>query len=80
MMNPGWIHSELFQYNESAILMPSAKPAEGLASFNEIATVRIEFEDIDPLIWRMIEAPTSMTLKTLHDVIQQLMGWSDCHL
>ena len=60
--------------------MPSAKPAGGLASCNEIATVRIEFEDIDPLIWRVIEAPTSMTLKTLHDAIQQLMGWSDCHL
>ena len=29
--------------------MPSTKPAEGLLSFNEIATVRIEFEEIDPL-------------------------------
>ena len=52
---------------------PRKKPAEGFDSFNEIATIRIELEDSDPLIWRAIEAPTSMTLKALHETIQQLM-------
>lgn len=49
-------------------------------SFNEIATIRIELVDTDPLIWREVEVPTSITLKALHDIIQAVMGWFDCHL
>ena len=48
--------------------------------FNEIATVRIELRHTDPLIWREVEVPTSITLKVLHDIIQAVMGWFDCHL
>lgn len=50
------------------------------ASFNEIATVRIELRHTDPLIWREVEVPTSITLMVLHDVVQAAMGWFDCHL
>ncbi len=60
--------------------MPKTKPARSFESFNEIATVRIELEDTDTLVWREIEAPTSMTLKALHETIQQLMAWFDYHL
>jgi hypothetical protein len=49
-------------------------------SFNQIATVRIELKNSDPLIWRQVVIPTSVTLKTLHDVIQAAMGWFDYHL
>jgi hypothetical protein len=49
-------------------------------SINEIATVRIELKDSDPLIWRQVEVPTSITLKTLHAVIQVAIGWFDYHL
>lgn len=59
---------------------PKQKSAEDFESFNEIATIRVELEDTDPLIWREMEAPTSMTLKALHETIQQLMGWFDYHL
>jgi hypothetical protein len=48
-------------------------------SFNEIATVRIELRHTDPLIWRQVEVPTSITLKVLHDIIQIVMGWFDYH-
>ncbi len=34
----------------------------------------------EPLIWRCIEVPGSMTLDKLHDVIQLSMGWTDSHL
>ncbi len=47
---------------------------------NEIATVRIELRDSDPPIWREVEVPTSITLQTLHDVVQAAMGWEGCHL
>lgn len=49
-------------------------------SVTEICTLRIELCDSDPLIWRQVEMPTSITLKALHDVIQAAMGWLDYHL
>lgn len=49
-------------------------------SFTEIATVRIELDGSDPPIWRMVEVPTSVTLKVLHDIVQSAMGWFDYHL
>lgn len=47
---------------------------------NEICTLRIELCDSDPLIWRELEVPTSITLKSLHEIIQAVMGWLDYHL
>jgi hypothetical protein len=49
-------------------------------SFTEIATLRIELKDADPSIWRVVEVPTSITLKVLHDIVQVTMGWLDYHL
>lgn len=49
-------------------------------SFTEIATLRIDLRDSDPPIWRVIEVPTSITLKVLHDIVQAAMGWLDYHL
>ena len=49
-------------------------------SFTEIATLRIELNDSDPLIWRELEVPTSITLKVLHEIVQTAMGWLDYHL
>jgi Plasmid pRiA4b ORF-3-like protein len=47
---------------------------------DDIAILRIELEDIEPLIWRRIAVRTSMNLKAVHRVIQAAMGWLDCHL
>jgi len=55
------------------------KPAPE-ASPDEIVTIRIELVGSDPLIWRQVEAPTALTLKGLHDVVQAAMGWDDQHL
>ena len=54
----------------------SAAPEEP----EEIATVRIELRGSDPAIWRQVEAPTAITLKGLHGIIQAAMGWHDYHL
>ena len=54
--------------------------ASATDSFNQICTVRIELPDTDPLIWRQVEVPTSITLKVLHDIVQITMGWLDYHL
>ncbi len=34
----------------------------------------------DPLIWRRIVVPSSLTLARLHHVLQIVVGWQDCHL
>jgi hypothetical protein len=60
--------------------MSSATKPSAPDSFNEIATIRIELRGTDPMIWRQVEAPTSVTLKVLHDIVQAVMGWFDYHL
>jgi hypothetical protein len=60
--------------------MVSRKSRNAADSVNEIATVRIELRHTDPLIWREVEVPTSITLTVLHDIIQVVMGWFDYHL
>jgi len=47
---------------------------------DDVAILRIELEDIEPLIWRRVAVRTSMNLKAVHSVIQAAMGWLDSHL
>ena len=51
-------------------------PKAALDSFTEIATLRIDLNYSDPPIWRLVEVPTSITLKVLHDIVQVAMGWT----
>ena len=60
--------------------MSPARKTTASDSLDEIATVRIELQHTDPLIWRQVEVPTSVTLKVLHDIVQIVMGWFDYHL
>ena len=61
-------------------MMSPTRQSDASDSFNEIATIRIELRHTNPLIWRQVEVPTSITLKVLHDIIQAVMGWFDYHL
>ena len=45
-----------------------------------IARLRISLDDIEPEIWRTVDMPVAGSLKLLHDVIQDAMGWHDYHL
>jgi len=47
---------------------------------DNIAILRIELVDIEPLIWRRVAVRTSINLPVLHSVIQATMGWLDNHL
>jgi Plasmid pRiA4b ORF-3-like protein len=40
---------------------------------------RITLAGIEPAIWRLVEVP-DCTLGELHEVLQVVMGWEDCHL
>ncbi len=44
------------------------------------ARLRITLLDLDPVPWREVEVPLSMTFKGLHDAIQVAFLWFDCHL
>ncbi len=41
---------------------------------------KITLRGSKPLIWRRFITPDSATLPRLHDIIQTVMGWTDCHL
>ena len=45
-----------------------------------VATLRITLEDIEPAIWRRIVVPMTTNLRGLHDIIQAVMLFEDCHL
>ena len=43
-----------------------------------LLTIRLYGIELD--IWRRFVVPGDITLDRLHDVIQIVMGWQDCHL
>jgi hypothetical protein len=45
-----------------------------------IARIRIALDDIEPEIWRRVDVPLELNLRSLHDVIQAAMGWQDYHV
>ena len=45
-----------------------------------IQEIKITLLGIEPPIWRRIAVQESRSLAVLHDFIQAVMGWKDCHL
>lgn len=45
-----------------------------------IYQLKITLEHIKPLIWRRIQVTGETKLDKLHDILQAVMGWEDCHL
>lgn len=43
-------------------------------------TLRIELQNIEPLVWRRLLVDGDTTLVKLHHYIQAAMGWTDAHL
>lgn len=54
--------------------------AAGRSTKAKIYTLRVELEGIEPLIWRGLQVPATITLPRLHSVLQVVMGWTDSHL
>lgn len=42
--------------------------------------LRIELREVLPQVWRRFLVPGSIALSGLHRVIQEVMGWENCHL
>lgn len=45
-----------------------------------IYQLKISLRDIKPPIWRRVQVLSSTTLEKLHYIIQETMGWGNCHL
>ncbi|KIN90280.1 plasmid pRiA4b ORF-3-like family protein [Thauera sp. SWB20] len=43
-------------------------------------TLRIELQEVEPLIWRRLLVDGDTTLGKLHHYVQAAMGWTDAHL
>ena len=46
----------------------------------DLLLLHIELKGIDPVIWRRVVVPETITLGRLHSVIQIAMGWEGGHL
>lgn len=46
----------------------------------KIYELYVELEDIEPLIWRRLLVPATLTLPQLHELLQLAMGWTNSHL
>ena len=51
-----------------------------MSKADEVAILRIELAEVEPLIWRRVAVRTVVDLRTLHRIIQAVMGWLDYHL
>ena len=45
-----------------------------------IARLRVQLDDVEPIVLRRIEVPLTMRLDRLHLVLQAAMGWTNSHL
>jgi hypothetical protein len=53
------------------------EPAPGDA----VVRILVELADVDaPRVWRQLLVPAAIRLDLLHSVIQDAMGWQDCHM
>lgn len=46
----------------------------------QVARIRIELRELEPMIWRRVDVPLSSTLEALHHIIQAAFRWQDYHL
>ena len=42
--------------------------------------IRVELDDVEPPIWRVLELASDLPLDRMHDLLQTAMGWTDSHL
>ncbi|MBT2520906.1 plasmid pRiA4b ORF-3 family protein [Arthrobacter sp. ISL-28] len=42
--------------------------------------VRVSIEGSEPAIWRLLELDSSLTLDSVHEILQTAVGWRDAHL
>ena len=59
---------------------PEQSPATRVRTGQPMVQLRVSLDYVEPMIWRRLVVPASLTLRQLHAVIQTAMGWEDYHL
>lgn len=58
-----------------------AKTSQSKVNDNRnVITMKVTLRGMRPPVWRRLAIPGTMTLRDLHQAIQAVMGWEDCHL
>ncbi len=64
--------------------MQGGRTASGAAGMSlmieQVARIRIELRELEPMIWRRVDVPLSSTLEALHHIIQAAFRWQNYHL
>jgi Plasmid pRiA4b ORF-3-like protein len=42
--------------------------------------LKVVQRDVKPAVWRRVLVPGDATIRTLHETVQVVMGWANCHL
>jgi hypothetical protein len=42
--------------------------------------LKVVLRDVQPPVWRRVLLPADATIRTLHETVQVVMGWTNCHL
>ena len=66
--------------NGRSPLGPGKRRALTVPEGSNAVRIRITLKDIEPAPWRVVDAPLSLTLGSLHNVIQAAFGWWNYHL
>jgi len=56
------------------------KKVKIVARTRALYQLRIVLQDIQPPVWRQIQIWEDITLGKLHEILQIVMNWEDCHL
>jgi hypothetical protein len=59
---------------------PDPQAARTLKGAAPIYELRVALREVTPEIWRRVQVRSSITLASLHRVLQTVMGWSESHL
>ena len=47
---------------------------------DRLIQLTVTMREVDPVIWRRLKVPDSLTLQQFHDVLQTALGWQERHL
>lgn len=61
-------------------IIPFPKKMQDAQTKDTVYTFKLELDGSHPSIWRTLEIPGVASLGYLHQVLQTVMKWSDCHL
>ena len=61
-------------------LVPPARKETPMSTTPAIYELKVTLRDSRPPIWRRLRVRNDITLAKLHDLVQDVMGWEDCHM